>query len=210
MSDGGETPTRRRENTRARLLEAASQVFGEVGLDGASVEAVCERAGFTRGAFYSNFESKDQLFLELARSVSERKLAAVTERVRRIADDEPSARPAQVVQQLVEVSQDSRPGVLLMTEIRTRAMRDERMAASYRPWREEMVRRVAAIVDELVAAYGLSLRLPAAEFARIMLEMWQSTAVDAVIDGRDHAAAGALVSARTQALAAAVVEGFTG
>jgi len=47
--------TRSRENTRARLLEAAAQVFAEAGLDGASVEAVCERAGFTRGAFYSNF-----------------------------------------------------------------------------------------------------------------------------------------------------------
>ena len=53
--------TRSRENTRARLLEAAAQVFAEAGLDGASVEAVCERAGFTRGAFYSNFESKDEL-----------------------------------------------------------------------------------------------------------------------------------------------------
>ena len=42
--------TRSRENTRARLLDAAAQVFAEVGLDGASVEAVCDRAGFTRGA----------------------------------------------------------------------------------------------------------------------------------------------------------------
>ena len=49
--------TRSRENTKARLLEAAAQVFAEAGLDGASVEAVCERAGFTRGAVYSNFDS---------------------------------------------------------------------------------------------------------------------------------------------------------
>ena len=63
--------TRSRENTRARLLDAAAQVFAEVGLDGASVEAVCDRAGFTRGAFYSNFESKDELFLMLAGSVGE-------------------------------------------------------------------------------------------------------------------------------------------
>ena len=73
--------TRSRENTRARLLEAAAQVFAEVGLDGASVEAVCERAGFTRGAFYSNFESKDELFLMLAASVSEVRVNAVRTRV---------------------------------------------------------------------------------------------------------------------------------
>ncbi|PJI52936.1 hypothetical protein CTI14_35415, partial [Methylobacterium radiotolerans] len=63
--------TRSRENTKARLLEAAAQVFAEAGLDGASVEAVCERAGFTRGAFYSNFDSKDELFLTLAAGVAD-------------------------------------------------------------------------------------------------------------------------------------------
>src|SRR5690606_7460408 len=77
--------TRSRENTRARLLEAAAQVFAEVGLEGATVEAVCERAGFTRGAFYSNFESKDELFLALSASVAESRLNAVRERVAALA-----------------------------------------------------------------------------------------------------------------------------
>jgi len=49
--------SRRREATRQKLLDAAGLVFAEEGLDAASVEAICERAGFTRGAFYSNFDS---------------------------------------------------------------------------------------------------------------------------------------------------------
>ncbi|MDQ1377917.1 MAG: hypothetical protein QOE15_2090 [Acidimicrobiaceae bacterium] len=54
-----------RERTRARLLKASAAVFAERGFYGASVEEIAERAGFSKGAFYSNFESKDDLFLAL-------------------------------------------------------------------------------------------------------------------------------------------------
>lgn len=63
--------TRSRENTRARLVEAASEVFAEVGFDGASVEAICERAGFTRGAFYSNFDTKNDVCAAVARYIAD-------------------------------------------------------------------------------------------------------------------------------------------
>ena len=59
------TVTRRREATRERLLTAAMEVFAEKGFHGASVEQICERAGFTRGAFYSNFAAVDDLVIEL-------------------------------------------------------------------------------------------------------------------------------------------------
>ncbi|WP_433678586.1 TetR/AcrR family transcriptional regulator [Nocardia sp. CA-119907] len=57
--------TRRRTETRKRLLTAAYEVFAEEGFGRASVERVCDRAGFTRGAFYSNFTSLDELFLAM-------------------------------------------------------------------------------------------------------------------------------------------------
>lgn len=57
--------TKRRPRTRARLLEAALAVFAERGFHGTSIEDICQQAGFTRGAFYSNFASKDELFLAL-------------------------------------------------------------------------------------------------------------------------------------------------
>jgi AcrR family transcriptional regulator len=51
--------------TRRKLLDAAARVFRRRGFEGASVEQVAAEAGFTRGAFYSNFESKEQIFVEL-------------------------------------------------------------------------------------------------------------------------------------------------
>jgi len=57
--------TKRRAETRQRLLDAALLVFAEEGFGRASVEDVCERAAYTRGAFYSNFSSLDELFLAM-------------------------------------------------------------------------------------------------------------------------------------------------
>jgi AcrR family transcriptional regulator len=72
MSDQATTtrprvPTRKEKQaeTRARLLDAAERVFLRRGLQGSSVEEIAAEAGFTRGAFYSNFKSKDELFVEL-------------------------------------------------------------------------------------------------------------------------------------------------
>ena len=57
--------TKRREATRERLVEAARSLLAEIGIQGATVESICERAGFTRGAFYSNYASKDELILDI-------------------------------------------------------------------------------------------------------------------------------------------------
>ena len=57
--------TRRRARTQARLLDAAFEVFAATGFGQASIEAVCDAAGFTRGAFYSNFTDLDELFFAL-------------------------------------------------------------------------------------------------------------------------------------------------
>jgi AcrR family transcriptional regulator len=59
--------TRRRVRTRARLLDAAFAVFAAKGFGRVSIEEVCEAAGYSRGAFYSNFATLDGLFFALYR-----------------------------------------------------------------------------------------------------------------------------------------------
>jgi AcrR family transcriptional regulator len=59
------TRAEQRARTRTALLDAAARVFVERGFVGSSVEAIAAEAGFTRGAFYSNFGSKEELFAEL-------------------------------------------------------------------------------------------------------------------------------------------------
>ncbi|MEU8631458.1 TetR/AcrR family transcriptional regulator [Amycolatopsis sp. NPDC048633] len=54
-----------RERTKERLLAAAAELFAERGVNGTSVEQIAERAGYTRGAFYGNFEDKHELVVAL-------------------------------------------------------------------------------------------------------------------------------------------------
>jgi AcrR family transcriptional regulator len=70
------TRERRRELTRTALVESATEVFGRRGFEGASLDEIAENAGFTRGAIYKNFESKEELFFAVMDHFNERALAA--------------------------------------------------------------------------------------------------------------------------------------
>src|SRR4051794_17718169 len=54
-----------RAETKQRLLAAAERVFIRRGLQAASIEEIAEEAGLSRGAFYSNFQRKEQIFVDL-------------------------------------------------------------------------------------------------------------------------------------------------
>ena len=68
------TPDRRRRQTRDHLLDAAARVLAERGFSGASLDEVAAVAGFTKGAVYSNFKNKEDLFLALFEMLYEREM----------------------------------------------------------------------------------------------------------------------------------------
>ena len=175
--------SRRREQTRARLLAAAHEVFAEVGMDAASVEMICERAGFTRGAFYSNFESKNELFLALITQLAEEKLDEVAVRVQGLAPDTVTDM-SDLVRQVSGASLGERLEPQLISEIRTQALRDPSLAAAYLAWQGAMRSRVEGIILHVVDAYGLRLRLPVAEAAQLLVDVSDDTCARATIEGR--------------------------
>jgi AcrR family transcriptional regulator len=61
------TRAERQAQTRREILDAAARVFVKRGFQGSSVEEISAEAGYTRGAFYSNFESKNEVLVELLR-----------------------------------------------------------------------------------------------------------------------------------------------
>jgi AcrR family transcriptional regulator len=207
----GETKTgRSRGNTRARLFEAAAEVFGEIGVDAASVEMITERAGFTRGAFYSNFESKDDLFFALVSAVSDRKLLAVSERVRSLESEGlRDMAVEELLGRILDVIVDEPVAVRLMNEFRTRAMRDERAAQAYLAWQHGMEERVEGIVGDIARGTGLQLSMQPAELAQMVMFIWEGTSVQAVIERRDQEDLADQVCRRTVAIIAALVASQT-
>jgi len=68
----------RREDVRAQILEAAIVVFNREGYGAASIQKIAAEAGFTKGAVYSNFDSKQELFGAIMRArFSETSLAVL-------------------------------------------------------------------------------------------------------------------------------------
>lgn len=100
------------QETRERLLEAAAVELAEHGLNGASIDAITSRAGFTRGAFYSNFDDKSELLLEL---VERRVGAFVEDRLGRLLATPRTERAAALAHWLV--TEDESREVLLLAEL---------------------------------------------------------------------------------------------
>jgi AcrR family transcriptional regulator len=73
------TPERRRQLTQDALITAAAEVFTEKGFHAASLDEIAERAGFTRGAIYSNFGGKDELFFAVADRYNELALTSIAD-----------------------------------------------------------------------------------------------------------------------------------
>lgn len=152
--------TPRRERTRTRLLDAAYTVFARDGIRSASIEVICEAAGFTRGAFYSNFESKEALFLALAERLKRRQLDALEEATRTV---EPSSFEhghvdrAAITHVLSAIDagdpDQARQWTMLHAELELLAMRDPRVAELLaqhdRTVRHEVSEVIARILDTL-------------------------------------------------------------
>lgn len=197
--------TRRREQTRARLLDAAHEVFAEVGMDAASVEMICERAGFTRGAFYSNFESKDELFLALITQLAEDKLDEVAVRVRDLAPGA-VADTRSLVRQVVGASIGDRMEPQLASEIRTQALRDPKLAQAFLAWQGAMRSRIEDIIRSVVDAYGLRLRLPLDEAAQLLMDVSEDTCARATLEGRSSGEVTELMNERLERLVGVIVD----
>jgi len=169
-----------RARTRERLLDAAGRVFARRGFHGASVEEVAEEAGHSKGAVYSNFTSKEDLFLTLleqrcAQSIDRIATAFATEG----SIEDRIARGAELLSCMV---QEDRDDSLLFVELWTYAARDaevaRRMAAMY----EENRRRIAAVVAAQADEVGLALPAPAADIAAALVALNDGLVLQALVD----------------------------
>jgi AcrR family transcriptional regulator len=150
-----------RRQTRDRLLVAAAQVFADQGFNGASVEAIAEAAGYSKGAVYSNFDSKEDLFLALI----DQQLAAEIEHLGDRIDLAAWRREFES-----ELGQQ-RTLNLLTVEFFLYAMRNESARAKLAQRYQTARQLLAKMLQEHYAEAGLPLPMPPLHLA------WAMTAV---------------------------------
>ncbi|QIJ60922.1 TetR/AcrR family transcriptional regulator [Streptomyces sp. JB150] len=140
--------TKRRVRTRANLLDAAFAVFAAKGFGRVSIEEVCEAAGYSRGAFYSNFDSLDELFFALYRQRAD----LIADQVSgALAQDGPDLDVPAAVDRVTDVLLLDRDWLLVKTDFLVHAARQPEIAATLL---EHRARLRGAIADRLARARG--------------------------------------------------------
>jgi AcrR family transcriptional regulator len=145
-----------RDQTRERLLDAAQAMFMKKGFVGASVEDIAQAAGYTRGAFYSNFGSKSELLVELLRRDHE----AVQADLRAIfaANTSREDMEARVLTYYSRMPQDNK-AFLLWVEAKLLAARDARFRTRFNAFMKEKRDQLAAYIEEFSTRVGTPLTL---------------------------------------------------
>ena len=186
MTEGEATqdgPRRRRPTraeakarTREQLLDAAARVFAQKGLAGASVEEIAESAGYSTGALYSNFDSKEQLFLELLSARRSRGLerqAAVVAEIfenARAGDQQPlsalSAFFAKVADRDTEFA-------ALQAEFWLYAVRNPEAMGIVAAKMDEQVDALEPLANLIMERFGVAAGIPPSVVSRVILGLFQ-------------------------------------
>lgn len=180
----------RRARTRERLMDAAFDVFAEQGLAATSVEQIAERAGFTRGAFYSNFSTKEELLLALMARERDRWVASVSERVPTLfplaAGPSIEAQIGAAVAELLAGPTDHRRAALIQGEFRLLALRDAELARAFSAHQSALEDSLVAIVEDAVGRAGRRLRLDPRSMVRVVVALHQDAVQRTILAGADE------------------------
>lgn len=165
--------TERRSTTRNRLLDAARIVVIERGA-AVSIHDVCVRAGYSRGAFYSNFSSKEHLLLALWQQLAANQIEALVRLRRELEEEQGRALGAdEITRRLYRALGDSRVAVLLHLEFRLIALRDPAFAKSYQHWSQQILAAIASVahISHAAPAGG---RATASALAVSLFTAWEA------------------------------------
>ncbi|ORB75502.1 TetR/AcrR family transcriptional regulator [Mycobacterium scrofulaceum] len=175
------TRERRLEHTRGLLLDAAEEIFARKGLSGAALEDIADAAGYTRGAIYSHFGAKEELFLAVTDRQRQRFLDGFTEIIHsfhRLGDidiDELADRWSQASNDPNRAALNYELTLFLLRSPEAR----DRLAAQ----RVETIRSLAEFIAKNVARLGASLTIPADELARVILAVNDGVTLGSQLDG---------------------------
>jgi AcrR family transcriptional regulator len=157
--------------SREQLLTAAARVFARSGYHGASMNEIAAEAGFSKGALYWSFASKEELFFALLDELDERLRSLMAASASAPADRDISE---EISREVSAVLDDGRDVVLLFHEYSALAVRDPRVAVRYAERNARLREELAASMRSRHETAGIPMAIPAEQLA---------TAVIALVDG---------------------------
>jgi len=179
------TRERRLERTRSLLLDAAEEVFAEKGFTPASLDDIARTAGYTKGAIYKHFTTKEDLFLAVSGRYWRRYFDHFTE-VLASATEVGAAELDAVARRWRQLSLDrGAEHAALGHEFTLYLLRNpearERVAAK----RSEVVEALADFIVKGIGRMGGSLLIPPLTFAQVLVATSDSVVLSSQLDGVD-------------------------
>jgi AcrR family transcriptional regulator len=163
-------------SSREQLLQAAARVFAKHGYNGASTSAIAAEAGFSKGALYWNFASKQELFFALLDERIDRRIRALFDMT--TADPTDQTMEDQVSRGLSAVLEQERDLVLLFHEYSAMAVRDPRLRERYVA-RNAMLREgLARAFEARVQALGVALPINSSELATALIALADGLSIE--------------------------------
>lgn len=167
----------RRADVRRRVLDAALEVFSERGYEASSMDQVAAHAGFTKGALYSNFSSKEELFLELMDQQVSKRVDTVAALQRFDPLDARSLGKA-----LTDAALADRQWQLLFLDYWARAVRDPAVRPGFVAHRRRLHDRLADTIGALLSDAGVSTGLTKSQLATLVLALSNGVAIEGLVD----------------------------
>ena len=174
------TRKQRQERTRCHLLEAAGRVFARRGLAQASVDEVAADAGFTKGAVYANFRSKEELFLAMLDARFEQRLAEMDRALS--TDEPPEAQARTAARDFVEFLKSDPEWERLFFEAALHASRDGRFRKQLTERYAAMRARMTDILRARLQNAGLDPGVPFEDLARMVFAMGNGVAFERLVE----------------------------
>ncbi len=176
----GPTRAERSEETRAALLRSASRTICALGMHGASIDRIAAEAGFTKGAFYAHFASKEDLFLTMLDEHFATELARLDAVLTGAEDPVVEARGA--AEDFLEQIDADPEWRRLYQEFATHAGRHDAFRAELAARQRALRERMAAVFARWASDLGVVPPVPPAEIAAMTFFMADGFLLDQLID----------------------------
>lgn len=179
------TRERRLERTRSLLLEAAEAVFAEKGFTAASLDDIAHAAGYTKGAIYNHFATKEDLFLAVSDRYWRRYFDNFAE-VMSSAKQVGAAELDEIANRWRELSRDrgaehAALGHEFTLYLRRNPEARERVAAK----RAEVVEALGKFIATGMERLGATLQIPASTFAQVLIATSEGVVLGSELDDVD-------------------------
>lgn len=169
----------RSDATRGRLIRAAEKIFARDGFEAAKLEEIAADAGYTRGAFYANFESKEDLFLALLEGEISSRINTLEQMTRSL--QEPEAKLRAFREFFLTICQDRRWSLLAL-EFKLFAVRHPEVKTRLAAMNRRLVKSRIGILRDIIEGTGRKLPITPAAVAMSLSAVTNALGLEHMLD----------------------------